>query len=239
MSMKSQNYLGWKSPPRSSCPTVKPALPRPLLNPVPHATSTCLSNSSRDDDSTYFSQQPIIMPGKSLREEIFSYIQPKPHLGQIEAASYRPVTCSLGAEPNPHLSGSWGAWKGSPKPPQLPQMLLVLQSLSQLCSLLWAHSSPSMSLLEWGAQNWRCIGSAQREGNAAFLLSTCWILVLYPFWCHTLLGIVWRRSTNTANLHTHCTQPLFLWDCSKEYFLCNSLVNGTTTSKPKGHQSFS
>uniref|UniRef100_A0A8C0V6I9 Homeodomain interacting protein kinase 4 n=1 Tax=Cyanistes caeruleus TaxID=156563 RepID=A0A8C0V6I9_CYACU len=91
----------------------------------------------------------------SLSTEIFTDVQPEPPLQQPEASPSCPVLCSLGAEPDSHIDcilvpGSCGEQEEPLKPSllqaessQLPQLLLVLQTLPQFHSLLWTCSSPA------------------------------------------------------------------------------------------------
>ncbi|KAK4831267.1 hypothetical protein QYF61_016737 [Mycteria americana] len=96
----------------------------------------------------HFPGQPLPMLGNPFSEVKFPNIQSKPPLAQLEAISFRPITCYLGEETNPHLSttsfqGVVESNKVSPQPlllqakqPQVPQPLLIrllLQTLHQLC----------------------------------------------------------------------------------------------------------
>ncbi|KAK4806152.1 hypothetical protein QYF61_001075 [Mycteria americana] len=106
--------------------------------------------------SRYLGTGPVPMLDNPFGEEIFSNIQSKPPLAQLEAISSRPITCYLGEETDPHLSTTSfqvvvESNKVSPQPPflqakqpQFPQPLLirlVLQTLHQL-------HCPSLDMLQ-------------------------------------------------------------------------------------------
>lgn len=49
-----------------------------------------------------FPRQPVPMPDHPSGEETLPNVQSKPPL--VKSISSHPITCSLGAEPNPHLA---------------------------------------------------------------------------------------------------------------------------------------
>lgn len=124
----------------------------------------------------------------------------------------------------PLLSRSCGETEGPPKPPflqgeppQLPQLLLLLQPLLQLCSFPWTHSTPSISFLLWGAQNWPQdsrfgLASDQYRGTSLVLLAT---QVLIQATCHLpscTPGLMFRHCQPTGevqeeNLTERCWKP--------------------------------
>ncbi|KAK4823665.1 LOW QUALITY PROTEIN: hypothetical protein QYF61_005017 [Mycteria americana] len=100
--------------------------------------------------------QPVPMPDNPCSEEIFTHIQSKPPLAQLEAISSHPIACYLGEEAHTHLTTTSfqvvvESDKVSPQPPflqakqpQFPQPLLirlVLQTLHQL-------RCPSLDMLQ-------------------------------------------------------------------------------------------
>ncbi|KAK4830689.1 hypothetical protein QYF61_012858 [Mycteria americana] len=109
---------------------------------------------------------PVPMLDNPFSKEIFTNIQSKPLLTQLEAISSRPITCYLGEETDPHLSTTSfqvvvESNKVSPQPPllqakqpQLPQPILirlVLQTLHQLrCPSLDSLQHLNVSLVVRG-----------------------------------------------------------------------------------------
>ncbi|KAK4826281.1 hypothetical protein QYF61_006728, partial [Mycteria americana] len=104
--------------------------------------------------------QPLPMLDNPFSEEIFSNIQSKPPLAQLEAIPSRPIACYLAEETNAHLSTASfqvvvESDKVSPQPPflqakqpQFPQPLLsedfCSRPFASFLALLWTRSSTSM-----------------------------------------------------------------------------------------------
>lgn len=72
--LESQNHFSWKSPPESSSPTMKPALPRPPLAQVPK----CHMYTSPGMGTPPLPWAAVSGLNNPLDEDIFHNIQPKP-----------------------------------------------------------------------------------------------------------------------------------------------------------------
>lgn len=103
--------------------------------------------------------------GQPFAGRNFPNIPPKPLLTHLETVCPCLVPCYLGAKPDPpprstFPSGSCWDWDGPLNllfsrlsHPKLPQLLLVLWTLPQLCSCIWTCWCPLMSFLSW-LTNW-------------------------------------------------------------------------------------
>ncbi|KAK4810597.1 hypothetical protein QYF61_007334 [Mycteria americana] len=127
---ESQNRIGWKTPLRSSSPTVNLTLPRPPLHHVPKHLIQTSFKYLQGWRLNHFPGQPVPRLDNPFSES-------KPPLAQLEAISSCPITCYLGEETDPHLSTTSfqvvvESDKASPQPPflqakkpQVPQPLLI------------------------------------------------------------------------------------------------------------------
>jgi len=52
----------------------------------------------------HFPRQPVSEPDHSFGEQVFPNIQTEPPLVYLEAIPFRPISCHLGEEANPHLA---------------------------------------------------------------------------------------------------------------------------------------
>lgn len=158
---ESQNHLSWKKPLRS-------------LSLAFDWSPPCQINQSTQCHMQMFLEcfqgwwlhlsprLSIPMFNNPLHKEIPPDVQTETFLVQIEAVSSCLIAGCLGEEVKSHLAafscqGFVQSQKFPREPPflqaespQLPQLLLVVQTLHWLHSLLWASSSPSLSFLPWG-----------------------------------------------------------------------------------------